>query len=1120
MRALLKTAHMAFVLSIAITWLFADTLACAQSLIVQHARIANLNSANVVSIHPYQPSGPRAAAAPQAAARPEAALAGASTGCASGSSQPAPIVTIVIALKCDPDLIYEYVYNNIEYEPLYGSNKGPLGTLLDRRGDDADQAILLVTLWNVAGYSQTGYANPGLLVSGTQIANLLNVQNNATAIEELLNGGGIPWGGASVNPDGSLDSIEILQFFAALNLSGTWYYFDPAFKSHTIVSGISSLASVLGYTRSQFLSDAGGTIGSVSITSVNRAALRADLTTYASNLVNYINQNNPTWSVGNVIGGKTIQPLTGSPIRETIPGFTPSSTFPTNCPIQTPSLPCRTSITITMPGASSAQAIQLYTDQVYGHRITVFSVPSGSNYVPTLLIDGAVPSCVGAGTCTNVGTAEPAGTTWSIPITVTEPNQSTGSGCTSGVTACKTLTIAAGGSYLISTGTGQVGRGMPQYHRQLLAQARAAGNADTSELVLGESLAVLGYTWLAEYSAEQQITDQLVGTTTLYQFGVGITGQTNINQFGYQGPYVDLPVNYLQVAAQVSNGPTTTIDGHTYPTAFVSAFFTDSEASSAFESAVLEQTQAPVSGMTAASTINIIDANMNPSYSGALQKTYFADGTTCAGQTAFVNTIEPAISPNYNTSDYNTIVSAVMAGSSNCPSNPPTGAQVLIPQSGKLAVGLWTGAGYTEILPQSNLITIGQLITGGMSGGFSGADIPDPTDNFQVTLPPPAATDTVTPILNTTPAPSNPPVAEPVDGITGAYIYTHNDLTTGSGRFPYALPFARTYLSSSGSYLTTTAADAGIGNGWAHTYSANAQVQSDPYIGMGTTDSPAISAATSIAALYVMQDLLSVTPTAQTMTISSMVARWFADQLTSNVVMVQQPNTTEEYVALPHGDGATNFAFNPPPGSSVRFTQVAGGQHTYQRKDAVTLNFGPAPAGALQGWTFPNGMSVNLRYSGSQLSTISNNIGRSLTLSYNGANVASVIDDTGRTVSYAYDGKQNLVGFTDPLGAVTAYAYDTSGSYDTFGHLTQIVYPFRPGKPTATPRISISPARAPNSSMQSATAMSPTRPIAARCCPTPMCSARATATCSTTRRSRTASSMSPRINMTGSTDSL
>ena len=1094
MGAILKRVRSAYVLSVAVVSLFVIAPAHAQSFIVRHPPIAIPSTANVPTVYPYRASGPRTPlAAIQPSANPQVAQAGV-TGRASGSSQPAPIVAIVTALKCDPDLIFEYVYNNIEFEPLYGSNKGALGTLLDLRGDDADQVILLVTLWNAAGYLQTGYVNEFLILSGTEIANWLGVQNDATAIKELLNAGGIPWAMAQVNPDGTLASIEILHFVAALNLGGTWYFFDPSFKQHAIVSGIAGLASAIGYSRSQFLSDAGGTIGSVSIADVNRAALRTDLASYATNLVNYINQNNRTWSVDNVIGGKTIEPLIGSPIRN--PSSTPSSTFPVDCPNQMTSPECRTYITITMPGASSSQAIKLYTDQIYGHRITVFSVPSGSDYIPTLLIDGTVPSCVGAGTCTNVGPATTAGTTWSIPITVVEPNQSANPSCASGITACKPLTITAGGSYLISTGTGQVERGMSEYHRQLLAQARAAGNADTSEIVLGESLAVLGYTWLAEFSAEQQMTDQLVGTTTLYQFGLGITAQSNIQQSRYQGPYVDLPVNNLQVVAQDSNGPTTTVGPYAYPTAFVSAAFTNGEASSAFELAVLEQMQAPVSGMTAASTIKIVDANMNPSYSGALLTTFFADGTTCAGQTAFVSTIESAISSNYTSTDYETIVNAVMAGSANCPGNPPTGQQVLIPEKGQLAVGIWTGAGYTEIFPQSsNAVEITQKISGGLSGGFTGTNIPDPTVNTQTTLPPPASTDTVAPILNTTPAPSNPQVSEPVDGVTGAYVYKHNDLTTGRGNFPYALPFSRTYLSSSGSFLNTTTADLGMGNGWAHTYSTSAQVQSDPYIGMGRGDSLAVSAATSIAALYVMQDLLSVTPTTQTVTISSMVARWFTDQLTSNVVMVQQPNTTEEYVALPHADGSTAYGYNPPPSSSVQFTQTAAGQYSYARKDAVTLNFGPTPAGALQGWVFPNGTAVNLSYSGSQLTKISNNLGRSLSLSYGGNDITAVTDDTGRAASYGYDGNHNLTSFTDPLGATTSYAYDASGTYDTFGHLTQVFYPFRPGNPYVTNwydqlgrviqqanaerrarRTFISPARAPSSSMRWATATSPIRP--------------------------------------------
>jgi len=62
------------------------------------------------------------------------------------SSTPAEIVELARALKNNPDLICEYVYNNIETLPQYGSAKGPLGTLLDGKGTAFDQAELMVAL--------------------------------------------------------------------------------------------------------------------------------------------------------------------------------------------------------------------------------------------------------------------------------------------------------------------------------------------------------------------------------------------------------------------------------------------------------------------------------------------------------------------------------------------------------------------------------------------------------------------------------------------------------------------------------------------------------------------------------------------------------------------------------------------------------------------------------------------------------------------------------------------------------------------------------------------------------------------------------------------------------------
>src|SRR5947209_5745754 len=50
------------------------------------------------------------------------------------------------ALRNDPDLIYQYVHDRVQYTPIYGSSKGALGALLDSKANDFDQSSLMVAL--------------------------------------------------------------------------------------------------------------------------------------------------------------------------------------------------------------------------------------------------------------------------------------------------------------------------------------------------------------------------------------------------------------------------------------------------------------------------------------------------------------------------------------------------------------------------------------------------------------------------------------------------------------------------------------------------------------------------------------------------------------------------------------------------------------------------------------------------------------------------------------------------------------------------------------------------------------------------------------------------------------
>ena len=62
------------------------------------------------------------------------------------------VTALAEALEHDPDLIYDFVRNNVRTEWMYGLKKGALGTLIERSGTSFDQAQLMVELLLASGY--------------------------------------------------------------------------------------------------------------------------------------------------------------------------------------------------------------------------------------------------------------------------------------------------------------------------------------------------------------------------------------------------------------------------------------------------------------------------------------------------------------------------------------------------------------------------------------------------------------------------------------------------------------------------------------------------------------------------------------------------------------------------------------------------------------------------------------------------------------------------------------------------------------------------------------------------------------------------------------------------------
>ena len=99
---------------------------------------------------------------------------------------------MVRALRNDPDLIFSFVHDSIEYELGYGVQKGALGTLLSGRGNAFDQSVLMVTLLRQAGYTAS-CVHGTITLNSQQVTNWLGIDGpTADAVRRILGSAGLP----------------------------------------------------------------------------------------------------------------------------------------------------------------------------------------------------------------------------------------------------------------------------------------------------------------------------------------------------------------------------------------------------------------------------------------------------------------------------------------------------------------------------------------------------------------------------------------------------------------------------------------------------------------------------------------------------------------------------------------------------------------------------------------------------------------------------------------------------------------------------------------------------------------------------------------------------------------
>lgn len=221
------------------------------------------------------------------------------------------IVACAKSLGNSPATLFNYVYNNIQYAPYYMLVQSSEAVFWSGRGNDADQATLLIALLRAAGIPAryvAGYFNMPV----ADAINWLGVKDQATA-EVWLNSGTI------FTNQGTTFNVRNVWVEAWLNTGSgnAWMPMTPSIKQQTVQPGVTFPEPV--FDRTQFLS------------SVNE---RLASEVYAQQLLTTFQQAHPGVDFSSAAYTSTIVPQSG----DSLPAFpyTPTqivaigSTLPTS----------------------------------------------------------------------------------------------------------------------------------------------------------------------------------------------------------------------------------------------------------------------------------------------------------------------------------------------------------------------------------------------------------------------------------------------------------------------------------------------------------------------------------------------------------------------------------------------------------------------------------------------------------------------------------------------------------------------------------------------------------------------------------------------------------------------
>lgn len=568
-------------------------------------------------------------------------------------------------LDHDWERCFEFVRNHIAYAPYPGIVKGPERTLLDRKGNAADQSFLLCALLRASGYDTAtvlylpldpSSADSGLIIplhnnDGTHpycAATWLDASNNALLWVRLSPNG------LSFN---QIDNthIAIEHYWVRVEIDGVQVHLDPSIKPQpgTITKDAKTAS---GYDRDAFLTAAGGTVDANSVQNLSESGIANYLTERVADLK--AAWNAPGASPDSVLGTQTVTPYAEGDPR--FHGAWSSKIEPIDllaAPAETVNA-LRAKVTLdnhgydfqTPPGEPDwTTEFSFYLDEV-GSR-TLWFAKDGNGDLGFFVDEDQVSQ---SALWDYFGSA-------SVGVKVAYADYPS--------YHSYTMLPADGHVHVLAVNLGDASSdGMGKAATKRISNLRARGLSDTDNIMRAALLQLQGQQWLSQANRYVRLWSRIMDYDKGSFYNIGIAGKT-------EGPFVDMANSFLK-----GYGESGIIDSY--------AFFR-----SALEHSVIEQLNGVErQAISTAKILSLANAGGNPIY-------YMTSNN--------VSAVTSALS-GYSTSQKNAFVSSTANGDI-----------YLLPKNATVSLNEWTGTGYVQYGENSNgNAHTGMIIQGGMNGGF------------------------------------------------------------------------------------------------------------------------------------------------------------------------------------------------------------------------------------------------------------------------------------------------------------------------------------------------------------------------------------------------------------------